>query len=186
MRLESKLASRKVTMRILIVILTTVFSFSVASAQNNQGFLIGLGLGGAEFNEDLTGFFGFTGGYAAQWNSFILNADLEIDMIPAEGDSRFSYDSSVDRCRDSTTGRFAKDSECSAVDLRFALTADADYYLGKSNVYFGAGYRVGSAASPYVSLGFLRGPLDNSAIHLKAMLWPSLISLRVLWYFPRK
>jgi hypothetical protein len=88
-----------------------------------------------------------------QFGSFGIVARGDATMHGAQtDDSRYYWDSSVDRCRDSQTGQFARSALCQGgVDARYGFMGEAFVSFAKmrSPLIIGVGYRLGDAATPY-------------------------------------
>jgi hypothetical protein len=70
-------------------------------------------------------------------------------------DSRYYFDSNVDRCRDRSNGQFARDTQCndSAIDAFGRLEVTADF----RGIEAGVGYRLAEESVPYGTVSFKLG-----------------------------
>ena len=157
------------------------------ASSNQRGLTFGAGGGTAIFDSRKKGFGALNSGFVLRRARFIATAEAEVDVTSSddEGNPRYYWDSSVDRCRDSANGQFARSGLCgsNAMDFFLAATADANFAVGIGS-YAGLGVRVGEAATPYISLGYVGSPSDGYPMRLSAGFWTDYVSLAIRFYAP--
>lgn len=120
---------------------------SAVSAQQVGGAVLELGY--AEV-ADKPGF-EFGAGYRLGYSNVAVSGIIG-GFVHESEDDRYYYDSSVDRCRDSTNGQFAKDEECGS-DVSAYAKLELIASFGPLDV--GAGYRFAEEnEQPYATVEY--------------------------------
>ena len=154
---------------------------------NHGGLTFGVGGGRAIFEGRTRGFGALNSGFVLRRAVFIITAEAEMDMTSSdeEGNPRYYWDSSVDRCRDSSNGQFARSGLCGSAAMAFFFTTTVDANIATGNgLYGGMGIRLGEQAAPYVSLGYVTSPPSSSSMRLSADVWASYLSIAIRFYAP--
>jgi hypothetical protein len=94
------------------------------------------------------------------WRGLFDLTPVDITVIAGEGtgDSRYYWDASVDRCRDSQTGQFARTALCNTEPTyKYAGAAEVNFapFTASASPFAGVGYRVGFGTDPYVTVGVI-------------------------------
>ncbi len=153
-----------------LLLIFTVFVWP-CRAQNVTTFTFGAGMGNAQLGGESTVYASGSAGFILRNGPVLFTADINVDMAPGEIKGPYYYDSSVDRCRNRNTGRFASDANCEALDIYAAASLDANVAIPGTTGFAGLGGRFGEATTPYVSAGLSISPLDQFSILFKVRAW---------------
>ncbi len=167
----------------LLLLITLASTASAQAIQRKPVFTLGAGYGWAD-DEALGGGFGdITAGGVVSPGPFVFNGDLHINLAPGDGGGRYYHDSSVDRCRDSETGQFAKSSLCSDTVMRILGTLDANISIPSTDFFAGAGFRGGAHSGPYVSAGYVFLPETPYAGLFRGYFWKDYVTISAVVAF---
>ena len=134
---------------------------------------LGAGGGYGEIDDEPEGYILLSGGFSHITSSFLITGDLEINAVASDQD-RYYRDSSVDRCRDSETGRFAEDSKCAPFEPFFSGSIDGNYLFSRKTLFVGAGYKFAAGTTPYISGGYLS---PSGFFQIKLQGWANFFSI---------
>ena len=171
--------------RYATILLASLLLAIPASAQDLSAFSIGGGIGRADLTgEGADAFAGGSAGLLFQRGRFVATVDANMDVVSGGDTGPYYYDSSVDRCRDSRNGEFARDELCRNSQLYFAATGDVNYTIPQTRAFIGGGARLGAVSTPYVSGGISATPLDGFGILFKGRAWTDYLYVGALFSFP--
>ena len=152
-------------MRMLSVFLALVLLPAASSSQSI--FLTGnVGAGRIEGQNGVTGAIGMA---AALGRHIVLFADGD-GLFYQQANDRYHFDTfsnGQERCRDSQTGQFARDSLCSETQAIYGAVFELDLMIpvGGASILLGGGYRLGDAhgSKPIVAAGVVVDQFDGIA-----------------------
>ena len=171
-------------MRYVAGLLACLLLASPAFGQDLSAFTIGAGVGSADLNGEGVGVFASaSAGLLFRRGYFLATADANMNLVGGDT-GPYYYDASVDRCRDSRSGQFARDELCQSTDFYFALTGDVNYMIPQTRAFIGVGGRLGAAPTPYVSGGIAATPLEGFGILFKGRAWMDYLYVGAFFSFP--
>jgi hypothetical protein len=165
-------------MKTLFTVVLLIWISTGSAFAQERYFHLGMGVSGIENGDGWMPTLLFAGGVAAIANGWLLiNVDAMGDLgDQVDADSRYQFDRSASRCRDMTTGQFARTDLCQQdTAFFFGIGLDANILTPFQGTYIGGGYRVGHASTPYVSLGWTGRPW----ILVRGIASPTYVSLSI-------
>ena len=155
--------------------------FLAPSVHAQTQVTLGGGVGVGSIDDDTRAYLLLSGGAGHTFGSFLGFADFNLGIGAGNEDGRFEFDSSVDRCRDGATGRFARDEQCSNAEYYVSVSADVNYQVADDGPFVGLGFQLGEPSSPYLSGGFdISSASSRWRWLVKGGFWPDLIFLKAV------
>ena len=121
------------------------------------------------------------GGVIVQVSRVRLPLDLTLEFNSTE-DEGFTFDDSVDRCREEATGRFTDSANCT--DIQTAVWGSAtlayDVYVNVESdlrAYVGAGGDIGATTGPHGTFGLHFPVVTSAGMDIEVRAWSNQITL---------
>ena len=147
---------------VLIVIIATAGSLAAQTTPVSTPGLGGLwvNVGGGGTNDGYNKGGAVVSGLSVQIGPLVASV-TPLDLILSRGDSypyyRDSFGNGDSVCRNSITGEFADDTDCIAVSVDYALTADLSVFVPRTPLVLGAGVRRDGNNNPWFGTIGLQG-----------------------------
>jgi len=121
------------------------------------------------------------GGVIVQVSRVRLPLDLTLGFNSTEAEG-FTFDDSVDRCREEATGRFTDSANCT--DIQTAVWGSAtlayDVYVNVESdlrAYVGAGGDIGATTGPHGTFGLHFPVVTSAGMDIEVRAWSNQITL---------
>lgn len=147
-------------MRTLITIVLLAFAVNVSTAQNSQWFSLDAGVKSVEGETGI----GLNGKFSFKINRFFAEVNpLDLTFVPEGVQDGYREETTSDGrtiCRDTSNGQFAQSENCEMTySTYYAVSGNINYSLSDEVAffYFGPGFRLGTATTPYINVGLIFG-----------------------------